>query len=150
MWTTPQFKFNDKQLIKCRFSIKGWLTGFETEVNKRYQSHNLMESTSLLQTLYYNIISRGIKIWTLIYDFGDRYSNQLNYTAYVLILQSIRELNLLHTPWQGDILTVWPMDYKNVFTNCAPMELPNGLLTVLIYLINIFQPQGFRFWKLLI
>ena len=137
MWTTPQFKFYNKQLTKCWFSIKGWLTGFEPVVNKRYQSHNLMESTSLLQTPYYNIISRGIKTWTLIYD-------------YVLILQSIRELNPLHTPWQGDILTVWPMDYKNVLTNCAPMELPNGLLTVLIYLINIFQPQGFRFWKLLI
>ena len=98
MWTTPQFKFNDKQLIKCRFSIKGWLTGFEPAVNKRYQNHNLTESTTLPQTPYYNIIGRGIRTWTLIDDFGDRYSNQLNYTPMSGNDLSIKILHLRYCP----------------------------------------------------
>ncbi len=31
-----------------------------------------------------------------------------------LFLRSWRELNPLHTPWQGDILTVWPQDLVTV------------------------------------
>lgn len=89
MWTTPQFKFNDKQLIKCRFSIKGCSVSFV-----------------------------------------------LTYTLFTI-------MHLNHSATS----TVWHMDYKNVFTNCAPMELPNGLLTVLIYLINIFSASRFQVLK---
>ena len=56
-----------------------------------WQDSNLRWTNVIRATIWWNrplsykhhiiyIISRGIKTWTLIYDFGDRYSNQLNYT----------------------------------------------------------------------
>ena len=39
------------------------------------------------------------------------------------------------------------MDYKNVFTNCAPMELPNGLLTVFNLFNKYFSASRFQVLK---
>lgn len=60
---------------------------------------------------------------------------QLSYRD-IVILQSIRELNPLRTPWQGDILTVWPMDYnKTDFGGSGPPKVAHPMFHIKINLV---------------